>query len=193
MREFDTNEAGVGGAPPEAVTAHLVPMRRRHLRSVMRIECQVYPRPWSLALFVSELSLRSARAYYVAKVGGMVVGYAGLMLTGDEAHVTNIAVDPAWRRRQIATRLLLALAQEARRRDATGLTLEVRVGNTGAQALYRRFGMVPVGIRRNYYSETNEDAILMTASPIDTEDYAHRLATIEQGVGGTTILEEPRW
>lgn len=192
-RGLDAGGVPRGAAPPEELVAHLVPMRRRHLRSVMRIESQVYPRPWSLALFVSELSLRSVRAYYVAKVGGVVVGYAGLMLTGDEAHVTNIAVDPVWHRRKVATRLLLALAYEARRREASGLTLEVRVGNLGAQALYRQFGMVPVGIRRNYYAETNEDAILMTASPIDTEDYARRLVAIEQGVGGTTILEAARW
>src|SRR5438128_12329587 len=91
----------------------LVPMRRRHLRSVMRIEVQVYPRPWSLSLFMSELALRSTRAYYVARVEGMVVGYAGLMMTVDDGHITTIAVDPAWQRHKIATRLMLVLAGEA--------------------------------------------------------------------------------
>lgn len=177
----------------EGMVVHLVPMRRRHLRAVMRIESLVYPRPWSLSLFISELALRSVRAYYVAKVEGVVVGYAGLMLTGDEAHVTNIAVDPAWRRRKIATRLLLALAREALGREATGLTLEVRVGNLAAQAMYRQFGMAPVGIRRNYYAETNEDALLMTASPIDTPAYAQRLADIEGPLADTMIVEVPRW
>lgn len=155
----------------------------------MRIEATVYPRPWSFSLFVSELALRSVRAYYVAKVEGVVVGYAGLMLTGDEAHVTNIAVAPEWQRHKVATRLLLTLARTAVERDATGLTLEVRVGNLGAQAMYRRFGMAPVGIRRNYYAETNEDALLMTASPIDTPAYAIRLASIEAAVPGSTIVE----
>lgn len=179
--------------PAGGLVVHVVPMRRRHLRSVMRIEAVVYPRPWSLSLFVSELALRSVRAYYVAKVGGALVGYAGLMLTGDEAHVTNIAVDPAWHRRKIATRLMLVLAREALQREATGLTLEVRVGNLAAQTLYRQFGMAPVGIRRNYYAETNEDAILMTASPIDTPGYAQRLADIEDSLTGTTIVEMPKW
>src|SRR6266849_8613874 len=85
-----------GGEPEESLpgpVVQLVPMRRRHLRSVLRIESQVYPRPWSLPLFMSELNLRNSRAYYVARVGGTVVGYAGLMLTGDEAHITTIAVD----------------------------------------------------------------------------------------------------
>lgn len=188
-RDLDAGVASPGGG----LVVHVVPMRRRHLRSVMRIESLVYPRPWSLSLFVSELALRSVRAYYVAKVGGAVIGYAGLMLTGDEAHVTNIAVDPTWHRRKIATRLLLALAREARSRRATGLTLEVRVGNLGAQSMYRQFGMAPVGIRRNYYAETNEDAILMTASPIDTPAYAQRLADIEATLIGTTIVETPKW
>ncbi len=81
-------------APP-ALVVHLAPMRRRHLRAVMRIESQVYPRPWSLPLFMSELALRTTRAYTVARVDGAVVGYSGLMLAGDDAHVTTIAVDPA--------------------------------------------------------------------------------------------------
>ena len=61
-----------------------MPMRRRHLRSVLRIESQVYPRPWSLSLFLSELALRTSRAYFVARVDGVVVGYAGIMFSGDD-------------------------------------------------------------------------------------------------------------
>jgi ribosomal-protein-alanine N-acetyltransferase len=172
---------------------HLVPMRRRHLRAVLRIESQVYPRPWSLPLFMSELNLRTSRAYYVARVDGNVVGYAGLMLTGDDGHVTTIAVDPAWHRHKIGTRLLLNLAREGRDRSARHLTLEVRMSNTGAQALYRRFGFRPAGIRKNYYLETNEDAMVMWADDIDTDEYAARLAELEAGVPGTTIIESGRW
>ena len=98
-----------------ALHVQLVPMRRRHLRSVLRIESQVYPRPWSLSLFMSELAPRSTRAYLVARVEGSVVGYAGLMMTGDDGHVTTIAVDPVWHRHKIGTRLLLAVATPTRR------------------------------------------------------------------------------
>ena len=174
----------------EDLEVHIVPMRRRHLRSVLRIESQVYPRPWSLSLFMSELALRSSRAYYVARVGGLVVGYSGLMLTGDDAHVTTIAVDPAWHRHKIGTRLLLNLAHEARRRDARHLTLEVRVGNEPAQAMYRKFGFRPAGIRKNYYVETNEDALVMWADDIDTPEYAERLDELEAGVPGITVIEQ---
>ena len=177
---------------PEGLEVHLVPMRRRHLRSVLRIEAQVYPRPWSLALFMSELGLRTTRCYVVARVGGTVVGYAGLMLTGDDAHVTTIAVDPTWHRRRIATRLLLHLSREALRRQARNLTLEVRVSNLGAQALYRQFGFHPAGIRKNYYLDANEDALVMWAEDIDATDYGDRLERLESQVVGSTVIEDGR-
>jgi ribosomal-protein-alanine N-acetyltransferase len=176
----------------DAVEVHLLPMRRRHLRSVLRIEAQVYPRPWSVSLFMSELALRASRAYYVARVDGMVVGYSGLMLIGEDAHVTTIAVDPAWHRHKIGTRLMLNLAHEARRRGASNLTLEVRVSNEPAQVLYRRFGFRPAGVRKNYYVESNEDALVMWAEDIDTLDYTYRLREISDSVPGTTIIEEVR-
>ena len=182
--------ARVPDAIPQDLEVHLVPMRRRHLRSVLRIEAQVYPRPWSLSLFMSELALRGSRAYYVARIGGTVVGYSGLMLTGEDAHVTTIAVDPAWHRHKIGTRMLLNLARQAQKRDARHLTLEVRMSNEPAQAMYRRFGFRPAGIRKNYYIETNEDALVMWADDIDTEEYHERLARLEAGVTGTTVIEE---
>jgi ribosomal-protein-alanine N-acetyltransferase len=174
---------------PEPLTVHLVPMRRRHLRSVLRIEAQVYPRPWSLSLFMSELALRATRSYFVARVDGIVVGYCGLMMTGDDGHVTTIAVDPAWHRHKIGTRLLLNLARDAVRRGARQLTLEVRVSNGGAQELYRQFGFVPAGIRKNYYVETNEDALVMWADDVATDEYGARLAVIEATVPGLTLVE----
>src|SRR4051812_23648046 len=96
------------------LAVQLLPMRRRHLRTVLRIETEVYPRPWTMNLFVSELAMRSSRSYYVAKVGPTVVGYSGLMLVGEDAHVTTIAVDPRWQHQQIGTRLLLNIARDAR-------------------------------------------------------------------------------
>ncbi len=174
------------------LVVHVVPMRRRHLRSVLRIEGQVYPRPWSHSLFLSELALRGSRAYFVARVGRDVVGYAGVMLTGDDAHVTTIAVDPAHHREKIGTRLLLVLAREALARGARNMTLEVRLSNRGAQDLYRRFGFGPVGVRKNYYQETNEDALVMWVHEIDTPDYAAMLAALERSIPGETHYEERR-
>jgi ribosomal-protein-alanine N-acetyltransferase len=165
-------------------------MRRRHLRSVLRIEGLVYPRPWSLGAFLSELSMRTSRVYVVAKEGGSVVGFAGLMVTLDEGHITTIAVDPGDQRRGIGARLLLTLSKAAIARGCVGLTLEVRVSNEPAQAMYRRFGYAPAGVRKGYYAENNEDALVMWAHDVDLPDYAARLERIEAGLAGTTTYEE---
>jgi [ribosomal protein S18]-alanine N-acetyltransferase len=191
VSSFDPRDPGDPVEPgADALAVHLVPMRRRHLRSVMRIEAQVYPRPWSLPLFMSELNLRSSRVYYVARVQGTVVGYCGLMLVDGDAHITNIAVDPAWHRHQIGTRLLLNAARQALARGAARLTLEVRVSNRGAQALYRKFGFEPAGVRKNYYAESREDALIMWAYGLARPEYQDRLAKIESELRGSTLVEE---
>ena len=172
-----------------ALEVSILGMRRRHLRSVLRIETSVYPRPWSLGLFNSELSMKGSRSYRVAKVGPAVVGYAGLMHVAGEAHVTTLAVDPSWHRCQIGTRLLLALAHTARGWGCTGMTLEVRMGNAPAQELYRRFGFAPAGVRKGYYAETGEDALVMWAHDVDGPAYDERLREIEEGIVGTTVGE----
>ncbi len=186
MSAAGLRRAGAGGADV-TITA----MRRRHLRGVLAIEGRVYPRPWSLGLFTSELSLRASRVYVVARAGATVVGYAGLMVVVGEGHVTTVAVDPAWHRAKVGTRLLLALAAQARDRGVTGLTLEVRMSNEAAQALYARFGFVPAGVRRNYYVETNEDAMVMWAHGVDSDAYAERLGELAATVPGTTEAELP--
>jgi [ribosomal protein S18]-alanine N-acetyltransferase len=182
-------ETTPGGLDPASLEVRITPMRRRHLRAVVRIEQRTYPRPWSYGLFLSEIGQRSTRVYLVARVNGTVVGYGGLFRAVDESHITTIVVDPGWHRRGIATRLLLALARAAIQRGSTSLTLEVRVSNAGAQALYQRFGFVPAGVRRGYYPDTREDAIVMWANEIDSVDYARRLAAIEANVQGTTVVD----
>jgi ribosomal-protein-alanine N-acetyltransferase len=177
---------------PEPLVVHIVGMRRRHLRSVLNIENQVYPRPWTMSLFLSELGLRATRAYFVAKVGRDVVGYAGLMVSVDEGHITTIAVDPRWHRHQIGTRLMLVAFREAVARGLSALTLEVRVSNEGAQAMYRRFGFGPVGIRKGYYAETNEDALVMWARDLGTPESLARLDATERGILGETVVEPVR-
>jgi len=180
------------GDPDDAdrLAVHLVPMRRRHLRAVMRIEAQVYPRPWSLPLFLSELNLRTSRAYFVARVGGTVVGYCGLMLVEGDGHITNIAVDPLWQRHQIGTRLLLNATRHCLARGATRMTLEVRMSNRAAQTMYRKFGFEAAGVRKNYYAESREDALIMWAYGLDTAKYAERLSVIESGIRGSTLVED---
>jgi ribosomal-protein-alanine N-acetyltransferase len=178
-------------AAAEQLPLHVTvtPMRRRHLRSVLRIEAQVYPRPWSLGLFMSELALKTTREYFVAKVANQVVGEARHKNTGSDGHVTTIAVDPEWHRQHIGSRLLLALTTAAVDAGCTGLTLEVRVTNAGAQAMYREFGFAPAGIRKNYYTETNEDAIVMWAHDIDLDVHRARVTGIADRLRSTTTWE----
>jgi ribosomal-protein-alanine N-acetyltransferase len=181
-----------GGARPASavdVEVHLVPLRRRHLRSVLRIEGQVYPRPWSFTLFMSELNLRASRHYVAARLDGVVVGYAGMMFSLDEAHVTTIAVAPRWQHHQIGTRLLVNLARTAIASGSRHMTLEVRMSNAAAQGMYRRFRFEVEGVRKNYYAEINEDALIMWCRDIDTPGYGDLLDRIEAGVAGTTVDE----
>jgi [ribosomal protein S18]-alanine N-acetyltransferase len=175
---------------PRDLDVVIGPMRRRHLRSVLRIEQQVYPRPWSMGLFMSELGYRGSRVYVVARIGPTVVGYGGLMLVPDDGHVTTLAVDPRWHRHGIGTRLLHTLATAGIERGAKHLTLEVRVGNDAAQGLYRRFGFAPAGVRKGYYVETNEDALIMWATDVDAPDYQQRLADLAASLPVPTILED---
>ena len=156
-------------------------------RDLLPIEQDAYPKPWSRAVFESELEqVRSGSRYYiVARRRRAVIGYAGLWISPDPAgaqgHITNIVVAADHRRRGVASRLLGSLAAEAIERGCVALTLEVRVSSTGAQELYRKFGFGPAGVRKRYYENT-EDAIVMWCHDIQTEDYARRLREL----GGVT-------
>lgn len=171
---------GMPERPPLGAVA-VEPLRPHHLRGVLRIERDVYPRPWSRALFESELAQPDNRRYLVALVPRRmppwrrVVGYAGVQIQAGEAHVTTVAVDPTQHRRKIATRLLLGLLEAALALGARAATLEVRAGNRGAQRLYSAFGFAPVGVRPGYYAETGEDAVIMWAYDLDGPEFRARL------------------
>src|SRR5919201_5833405 len=168
----------LGISEPEPVELEVSRMKRRHLKGVMAIERQVYPRPWSPSLFLSEMSETQNRAYLVAKMDGDVVGYGGVICYGDEAHVTTIAVDPDYQRRKIGTRVLYELLAAAIDMDAHAVSLEVRMSNWGAQRMYGRFGFRPVGVRKNYYQETGEDALVMWVDDVAGSDYRRTLEAI---------------
>ena len=158
----------------------IVPMRRAHIRKIMPIEQQVYPRPWTAQVFIEELEqVRVGKRHYlVGTIGDELVGYGGLLYVENDAHVTNIAVHPMWRSRGIATELLLDLAWEANRRGCEAMTLEVRHTNVAAQQLYRRFGFVPAGVRKKYY-ENRDDAIVMWCAGVQQPEFVERLQKIE--------------
>lgn len=155
-------------------------MRRRHLRRVMQIEAQAGQEGrWSAGLFLAELRRgEDSRCYVVAKTGP-VVGFAGLLMVGGDAHVTTIAVDESYRRQGVGARLMLHLADTAVASRLSAMTLEVRADNEPAIALYRRFGFAPAGVRRDYY-RNGVDALVMWASDIDGAQQRERLERIRE-------------
>lgn len=150
-------------------------MKRRDLRFVLPIEAAVFPEPWSANVFNSELALRNGRLYRSAWAGDQLAGYIGFMMVDDEAHVTTIATAEQFRRHGVATTLLVDGIGMLLPTGVKHLSLEVAAGNEAAQSLYRRFGFAPVGVRKNYYQRTGEDALVMWAYDIDSDEYRERL------------------
>ncbi len=111
-----------------------------------------------------------------------VIGFAGMWNAFDEAHVTTIAIDEPWRGRGLGELLLAALYDEAARRNANWLTLEVRVSNESAQALYRKWGFTVQGTRRRYYSDNNEDAYIMWSKAISDPAYRAEIERLRRVV-----------
>lgn len=157
-------------------------MRSRHLRGVVAIEQVTSPRPWSKDLFASELKQVSSRGFVAVRPDASVIGFGCLMSTGFEAHVTNIAVAPAFRRQGVATMLMLRLVAESKAWGLDDMTLEVRESNAAAQDLYRRFGFEQDGVRPRYYAETGEDALILWVRGIDSDDYQRRIDAVIAGM-----------
>lgn len=153
-----------------AVTA-IRAMTADDLTEVVALEEAHAPRPWSEKVFSDELAAEN-RVYLVADDDG-VVGFGGVMVVGDEAHVTNLLVDPARRRGGIGRSLMLAIAEAAVKGGARHLTLEVRKTNHAARSLYAGLGMAPVGVRPDYYGD--DDALIMWAHDIDRPGYLEEL------------------
>lgn len=175
-----------GRAVVDLTSVVIAPMRRRHLDGVLAIESQVHPRPWSAKLFEDELA-RRGRCYLVARQGSTIIGYAGLLMIAEDGHVATVAVDPDLQGRSVATRLLVELVRGALALGAEQLTLEVRASNQRAQALYRRFGFVPVGARKGYYGDNREDAIVMWVHDIVGDEFQARLTAIDAGLPSPTV------
>ena len=142
---------------------------------LLRIESAVFPEPWSPEVFNSELALRKGRLYRAAWDGEEMAGYIGFMIVDDEAHMTTIATAPAYQRTGVATTMIVDGIRTLRAGGVKHVSLEVAANNEPAQALYRRFGFAPVGVRKNYYPVTGQDALVMWVYDIDGEAYGQRL------------------
>ncbi len=148
------------------------PMGADDLDPVVALESAQQPRPWSKQVFQDELAAAN-RIYLVADDGGSILGFAGLMVVGDEAHVTNLLVAPGSRRSGVGRELMVAIIGGGIAAGARHLTLEVRKENVAARALYSRLGMAPVGIRPRYYGD--DDALILWAHDIDQPGFLESL------------------
>jgi len=141
-------------------------MKMKDLDEVMEVERQCFTTPWSRYSFICELRDNQFSHYIVAKHMGKVIGYAGMWTIIDEAHVTNVGVLPEYRGEGVGEYLMRSLIAAAKERGAKKMTLEVRKSNYIAQNLYTKLGFEPVGIRRGYYLDNKEDAVIMLKEPL---------------------------
>jgi ribosomal-protein-alanine N-acetyltransferase len=162
--------------PPVKLTIDA--MRLEDLDQVQAIEQASFSTPWPENAYRSELMTNRLASYLVGRVEDRIVAYGGMWLMVDEAHITTFAVHPAWRRQRIGERLLLAFFDLARDRHAREATLEVRLSNLAARRLYEKYGFRPVGLRPRYYSDNNEDALIMTTEPLTDSSLRARLARL---------------
>lgn len=146
------------------------PMILEDIGDVLVIEQRSFLTPWSRNAFVGELTQNPIAFYIVGRVDGRIVCYAGSWLIHGEAHITNIAVHPDYRGQNIGESTCRALLGAVAARGMVKATLEVRVSNIVAQTLYLKLGFNSAGIRPGYYTDTNEDAIIMWKDNIDKEE-----------------------
>ncbi len=149
---------------------------------VLEIERQSFSTPWPRDAYTHELMENHLATYIVARREREIVGYAGMWVTLDEAHITTLAVDPRVRGQHIGERLLVGLLDAALTRGTRWMTLEVRRSNAVAQTLYRKYGFREVGIRRGYYGDNREDAIVMWTGTLSEHTFQQRFSTLKRGL-----------
>ncbi len=144
-----------------------VPLAEEHLDRVLAIEAASETAPWSRKAFENELD-HEFGIFLVALAGGEIIGFGGVWIVVDEAHIVTIAVDPEHRRQGVGRRILAELLRCAKERGAVCSTLEVRAGNDAALGLYEGVGYARAGKRKGYYPDNKEDAVVMWLHDLDT-------------------------
>ncbi len=133
----------------------------RDIKPMAEMDILCFSAPWSEESFAQEIRENRMAFYIVAEIDGRMAGYAGLWCIVDEGHITNVAVHPDFRRRGVGEALISVLLDHTIKNGILSHTLEVRVSNTPAISLYSKFGFESAGLRKNYYEDNGEDAIIM--------------------------------
>ncbi|WP_100330106.1 ribosomal protein S18-alanine N-acetyltransferase [Bacillus xiapuensis] len=136
-------------------------MTTKDIEKVYEIEQSSFSIPWTKDTFYNEMEKNAFALYHVAEWKGQLIGYCGMWLVLDESQITNIAVLPDFRGKGFGEKLLVHVMKTAREKGAATMSLEVRISNKPAQSLYKKLGFQPGGIRKNYYSDNQEDALVM--------------------------------
>ena len=140
---------------------NIIKMEVEHLKEVHKIEEDCFAIPWSEKSFYDELTKNKLAIYVVAKYNNEVVGYGGMWHVITEGHITNIAVKKEYRQKGIGSKIINSLINIAKEKEMIGITLEVRVSNKNALSIYKKNGFMIEGIRKEYYDDNKEDAIIM--------------------------------
>ena len=136
-------------------------MKEEDIDQILEVEHASFATPWSREAFYNEINKNKFAVYIVLEEDDKIIGYCGAWVVIDEAHVTNVAILPSYRGKKLGEALLRKMMTVAKEMGARSMTLEVRVTNHVAQSLYRKLGFQNGGIRKNYYTDNQEDALVM--------------------------------
>lgn len=179
------------------------PMQEADVPTVAAIERSIFSLPWSSSAYTYELRSNPSSRYLVARhrslpratpgqeVDPSIIGYGGFWMMLDEAHICTIGVQPGWRRLGAGELLLSSMIREAMHLNAIVVTLEVRVSNVAAQRLYEKYGFQAAGIRKGYYSDNHEDALIMTTETITSPSYQSRFNRLQRLLYQRLLLQQP--
>jgi ribosomal-protein-alanine N-acetyltransferase len=159
-------------------------MHQEDIPVVIDIESVSFSTSWPANAFSNEIGENKLAHYYVGRVDGKVVAYGGIWVILEDSHITTIAVHPEYRGRGLGEQMLVHLLDEAMARGASWITLEVRESNEIAQRLYRKYGFTNVSVRRAYYSDNNENAVVMWAGNLRGQLYRNRLQALRAALYG---------
>lgn len=178
------------GQPPSSVV--LRQMGTDDIDAVMAVERAAFSSNWPATAFQRELTQNAMARYLVLEVDGQIAGFGGLWLMLDEAHIVTVAVEPSFRRKGLGRFIVHGLVQLAECEGMEAATLEVRVSNVAARALYGRYGFYEVGLRKKYYADNQEDAVIMTTEALASDAYRRRFQRLAEELEALLPGSRPR-